>query len=40
MVQQLYNLDKLADKEFLFISLPLKMREGTASPVRPVAPVT
>ena len=37
MVQQLCNLDKLVDKEFLFIALPLKMRGGTASPVRPVA---
>jgi kynurenine formamidase len=37
MVQQLCNLDKLAGKEFLFVCLPLKMREGTASPVRPVA---
>jgi arylformamidase len=37
MVQQLCNLDKLAGKEFLFVCLPLKMRGGTASPVRPVA---
>lgn len=37
MCQQLCNLDKLAGKTFLFIALPLKMREGTASPVRPVA---
>jgi len=37
MVQQLCNLDKLAGKEFLFIALPLKMRGGTGSPVRPVA---
>ena len=37
MVQQLCNLDKLAGKEFLFVCLPLKMRDGTASPVRPVA---
>ncbi|MDH3688266.1 MAG: cyclase family protein [Gammaproteobacteria bacterium] len=40
MVQQLCNLDKLKDKEFLFVCLPLKMRDGTASPVRPVALVT
>ncbi|MBN9600813.1 MAG: cyclase family protein [Afipia sp.] len=39
MVQQLCNLHELADKEFLFISLPLKMRGGTASPVRPIAVV-
>lgn len=37
MVQQLCNLDKLAGKEFLFVALPLKMRGGTASPVRAVA---
>lgn len=37
MVQQLCNLQKLAGKEFLFVCLPLKMRDGTASPVRPVA---
>ena len=37
MVQQLCNLDQLEGKDFLFIALPLKMREGTASPVRPIA---
>jgi len=37
MVQQLCNLDRLAGKEFLLVVLPLKMRGGTASPVRPVA---
>ena len=37
MVQQLCNLDQLANKEFLFIVLPMKMRGGTGSPVRPVA---
>jgi arylformamidase len=37
MVQQLCNLGKLVGKEFLFIALPLKMRGGTASPVRPIA---
>jgi kynurenine formamidase len=37
MVQQCCNLDRLAGKEFLFVCLPLKMRGGTASPVRPVA---
>jgi len=40
MVQQLCNLDKLVGKQFLFVCLPLKMRDGTASPVRPVALVT
>jgi arylformamidase len=37
MCQQLCNLDQLVGKEFLFVCLPLKMRDGTASPVRPVA---
>lgn len=37
MVQQLCNLDRLVGKEFLMVVLPLKMRDGTASPVRPVA---
>ena len=37
MVQQLSNLDKLVGKRFLFVTLPLKMRGGTGSPVRPVA---
>lgn len=37
MVQQLCNLDKLVGKEFLFVCLPIKMRDGTGCPVRPVA---
>ena len=37
MIQQMCNLDKLVGKEFLLVCLPLKMRDGTASPVRPVA---
>jgi kynurenine formamidase len=37
MVQQLCNLDKLVGKKFIFVCLPLKMRDGTASPVRPCA---
>lgn len=36
-VQQLCNLDQLVGEEFLLVVLPLKMREGTGSPVRPVA---
>jgi arylformamidase len=40
MVQQLCNLDQLAGKDFLFVALPLKMRNGTGSPVRAVAIVT
>jgi arylformamidase len=37
MVQQLCNLERLVGKEFLFIALPLKMRDGTGSPVRAIA---
>jgi arylformamidase len=36
-VQQLCNLDKLAGRRFWFVVLPLRMRDGTASPSRPVA---
>lgn len=37
MVQQLANLDHLDGKDFLFVCLPLKMREGTGCPVRATA---
>ncbi|MFN0042271.1 MAG: cyclase family protein [Alphaproteobacteria bacterium] len=37
MVQQLRNLGALAGKSFVFVCLPLKIREGTGCPVRPVA---
>ena len=37
MVQQLCNLAALDGKDFLFVCLPLKMRGGTGSPLRPVA---
>ncbi|HEX3621237.1 MAG TPA: cyclase family protein [Acidimicrobiales bacterium] len=37
MVQQLNNLARLVGREFTFVVLPLPMRGGTASPVRPVA---
>jgi kynurenine formamidase len=37
MVQQLNNLGSLVGKEFTFVVLPLPMRGGTASPVRPIA---
>jgi arylformamidase len=37
MVQQRCNLDRLAGKEFVFVCLPMRMRGGTGSPVRPVA---
>lgn len=37
MCQQLCNLGRLVGKRFTFVVLPLKMRGGTASPVRAVA---
>lgn len=37
MVQQLANLDRLVGKDFLFVCLPLKMRDGTGCPVRATA---
>lgn len=40
MVQQLCSLDRLEGKEFVFLVVPLKLRGGTASPVRPIALVT
>lgn len=40
MVQQLCGLDQLEGKDFVFLVIPLKLRGGTASPVRPVALVT
>ncbi|MCB2190487.1 MAG: cyclase family protein [Deltaproteobacteria bacterium] len=36
-VENLCNLDKLLGQRFTFIALPLKIREGTGSPVRAVA---
>jgi kynurenine formamidase len=36
-VENLCNLDKLVGKRFTFIGLPLKIRKGTGSPLRPVA---
>ena len=35
--ENLCNLDKLVNKRFLYIGLPLKIREGTGSPIRAVA---
>ncbi len=37
MVQQLRNLDQLVGKDFLFVCLPLAMKDGTGCPVRAVA---
>ena len=40
MVQQMCNLDRLQGKEFLLVVVPLKLRDGTGCPVRPIALVT
>ena len=37
MVQQMCNLDQLQGKEFLLVVAPLKLRDGTGCPVRPLA---
>jgi len=36
-IENLCNLDQLIGKRFTFIALPLKIRKGTGSPLRPVA---
>lgn len=36
-MENLCNLDKLVGKRFTFIALPLKIRKGTGSPIRPLA---
>ncbi len=35
--ENLCNLDKVVNKRFLYIGLPLKIRDGTGSPIRAVA---
>ncbi len=35
--EHLANLDKVAGKRFRYVGLPLKIRGGTGSPIRPVA---
>lgn len=35
--ENLCNLDKLINKRFLYMGLPLKIRDGTGSPIRAVA---
>lgn len=35
--ENLCNLDKVVNKRFLYMGLPLKIREGTGSPIRAVA---
>lgn len=37
MVQQMCNLGALSGKEFLLVVVPLKLRDGTGCPVRPLA---
>ena len=37
MVKQLRNLDRLVGKKFLFVALPIKIRDGSGCPVRAVA---
>ena len=37
MVQQMCNLSRLVGKDFLLVVAPLKIREGTGCPVRPLA---
>lgn len=36
-MENLCNLDKLIGQRFSFIALPLKIRKGTGSPIRPLA---
>jgi kynurenine formamidase len=36
-IENLCNLDKVLGKRFTFIALPLKIREGTGSPLRAIA---
>jgi arylformamidase len=37
MVQQMCNLESLVGKEFMLVVAPLKLRDGTGCPVRPLA---
>ena len=37
IVEGLVNMEKLEDKEFLFIALPLKIKGSDGSPVRAIA---
>jgi kynurenine formamidase len=36
-IENLCNLDKLVGRRFTFIALPLRIRKGTGSPLRPIA---
>ncbi len=40
MIQQMCNLGALVGKEFLLVAAPLKLRDGTGCPIRPIALVT
>lgn len=33
----IYRIDKVLNKRFLYIGLPLKIRDGSGSPIRAVA---
>jgi kynurenine formamidase len=37
MVQQMCSLGSLAGKDFVLVVAPLKIRDGTGCPVRPIA---
>ena len=37
MIQQMCNLGALAGKDFVLVAAPLKMRDGTGCPIRPIA---
>ena len=37
MVQQMCNLGALVGKAFVLVVVPLKVRDGTGIPVRPIA---
>ena len=39
-IQQMCNLGALQNKEFILVAAPLKMRDGTGCPLRPIALVT
>jgi kynurenine formamidase len=37
MIQQMNNLGALVGKEFILVAAPLKLRDGTGCPIRPIA---
>lgn len=40
MIQQMCNLGALVGKDFILVAAPLKLRDGTGCPIRPIALVT